>query len=136
MAEAGYPNGLDVKLFIPAGRPARERLGIAMREMAKPIGLRADLQRVPWDKFVADIEGKAEFNVDGFFSRPTIDTAIYTWYHSTGSWNAITWHPSNAKVDDSSIRRAPPRRKRSSDVSTRNSRRSSIRTCRVSCRTS
>ncbi len=99
MAEAGYPNGLDVKLFIPAGRPARERLGIAMREMLKPIGLRADLQRVPWDKFVADIEGKAEFNVDGFFSRPTIDTAIYTWYHSTGSWNAITWHYANAKVD-------------------------------------
>jgi peptide/nickel transport system substrate-binding protein len=99
MAEAGYPNGLDVKLFIPAGRPARERLGVAMREMAKPIGLRVDLQRVPWDKFVADIEGKAEFNVDGFFSRPTIDTAIYTWYHSTGSWNAITWHYSNAKVD-------------------------------------
>jgi peptide/nickel transport system substrate-binding protein len=70
-----------------------------MREMAKPIGLRVDLQRVPWDKFVADIEGKAEFNVDGFFSRPTIDTAIYTWYHSTGSWNAITWHYANAKVD-------------------------------------
>jgi peptide/nickel transport system substrate-binding protein len=99
MAEAGFPNGLDLKLFIPAGRPARERTGIAVREMAKPIGMRIDLQRVPWDKFVADIEGKAEFNVDGFFSRPTIDTAIYTWYHSTGSWNAITWHYSNPRVD-------------------------------------
>ena len=99
MAEAGLPNGLDIKLFIPAGRPARERVGIAIREMAKPIGMRIDLQRVPWDKFVADIEGKAEFNVDGFFSRPTIDTAIYTWYHSTGSWNAITWHYANPRVD-------------------------------------
>jgi peptide/nickel transport system substrate-binding protein len=99
MAEAGFPNGMDLKLFIPAGRPARERVGIATRELAKPIGMRIDLQRVPWDKFVADIEGKAEFNVDGFFSRPTIDTAIYPWYHSTGSWNAITWHYANAKVD-------------------------------------
>jgi peptide/nickel transport system substrate-binding protein len=99
MAEAGFPNGLDIKLFIPAGRPARERVGIAMREMVKPLGLRVDLQRVPWDKFVADIEGKAEFNVDGFFSRPTIDTAVYPWYHSTGSWNAITWHYANPRVD-------------------------------------
>jgi peptide/nickel transport system substrate-binding protein len=99
MAEAGYPNGIDLKLYIPAGRPARERVGVAIREMAKPIGMRIDLQRVPWDKFVADIEGKAEFNVDGFFSRPTIDTAIYTWYHSTGSWNALTWHYKNARVD-------------------------------------
>jgi peptide/nickel transport system substrate-binding protein len=99
MTEAGFPNGLDIKLFIPAGRPARERVGVTMREMLKPIGLRADLQRVPWDKFVADIEGKAEFNVDGFFSRPTVDTAVYPWYHSTGSWNAITWHYSNPKVD-------------------------------------
>ncbi|MGH7264247.1 MAG: ABC transporter substrate-binding protein [Candidatus Rokuibacteriota bacterium] len=99
MAEAGFPNGMDLKLFIPAGRPARERVGIATRELAKAIGMRIDLQRVPWDKFVADIEGKAEFNVDGFFSRPTIDTAIYPWYHSTGSWNALTWHYSNPKVD-------------------------------------
>src|SRR5262249_45102683 len=45
------------------------------------------------------IEGKAEFNVDGFFSRPTIDTAVYPWYHSTGSWNAITWHYANTRVD-------------------------------------
>jgi peptide/nickel transport system substrate-binding protein len=99
MGEAGYPNGIDLKLFIPAGRPARERVGVAIREMAKPLGMRIDLQRVPWDKFVADIEGKAEFNVDGFFSRPTLDTALYAWYHSTGSWNAITWHYANPKVD-------------------------------------
>jgi peptide/nickel transport system substrate-binding protein len=100
MAEAGYANGIDVKMFIPAGRPTRERLGIAIRDMAKPIGMRIELQRVPWDKFIADIEGKAEFFTDGFLSRPTVDTFIYTWYHSTGSWNAITWHYSNPKVDE------------------------------------
>lgn len=99
LAEAGYPDGLDVKLYIPEGRPTRERLGIALREMAKPIGVRIELQRVPWDKFVADIEGKANFHTDGFFSRPTVDTSVYPWYHSTGSWNALTWHYSNAALD-------------------------------------
>ncbi len=99
LAEAGYPNGLDVRLYIPEGRPTRERLGIALREMAKPIGVRIELQRVPWDKFVADIEGKANFHTDGFFSRPTVDTSLYPWYHSTGSWNALTWHYGNPAVD-------------------------------------
>ncbi len=99
LAKAGYPNGLEVKLYIPEGRPTRERLGIALKEMARPIGVNIELQRVPWDKFVADIEGKAAFHTDGFFSRPTVDTSLYPWYHSTGSWNALTWHYSNPKVD-------------------------------------
>jgi peptide/nickel transport system substrate-binding protein len=67
--------------------------------MAKPIGVNIELQRVPWDKFVADIEGKATFHTDGFFSRPTVDTSLYPWYHSAGSWNSLTWHYSNSKVD-------------------------------------
>lgn len=99
LAEAGYRNGLETKLYIPEGRPTRERLGIALREMARPIGVNIELQRVPWDKFVADIEGKAAFHTDGFFSRPTVDTSLYPWYHSTGSWNALTWHYSDPKVD-------------------------------------
>lgn len=99
LAAAGHPDGLDVKLFIPEGRPTRERLGVALREMAKPIGIRIELQRVPWDKFVADIEGKANFHTDGFFSRPTVDTSVYPWYHSAGSWNPLTWHYANTAVD-------------------------------------
>lgn len=100
LAQAGHPNGLDLKLYIPEGRPTRERLGIAVKELATPAGFRIELQRVPWDKFVADIEGKAPFFIDGFFSRPTVDTSIYPWYHSTGSWNPRTWHYKNARVDE------------------------------------
>jgi len=99
LAEAGFPNGFDILLYIPEGRPTRERLGLGLREMAKAIGVRIELQRVPWDKFVANIEGKATFHTDGFFSRPTVDTSLYPWYHSTGSWNALTWHYANPRVD-------------------------------------
>jgi peptide/nickel transport system substrate-binding protein len=99
LAEAGYPDGFDAQLFVPIGRPTRERLGVAAREMLKAVGIRVDIQRVPWDKFISDIEGKAVFFTDGFYSRPTIDTSIYPFFHSTGSWNTTLWHYKNAEMD-------------------------------------
>ena len=45
--------------------------------MLKPLGIKVNVQRIPWDKFINDIEGKAAFSVDGFYSRPTIDSSIY-----------------------------------------------------------
>lgn len=99
LAEAGLPNGFSVTLYVPAGRPTRERYGVAAQQMLKEIGVKAEIQRVPWDKFVADIEGKEAFYVDGFFSRPTIDTATYPWYHSSGSWNTTLWNYKNPEMD-------------------------------------
>jgi peptide/nickel transport system substrate-binding protein len=99
LAEAGHPNGFEVTLIVPEGRPERERMGIAAREMLKGIGVSVNIQRVPWDKFLADVEGKAAFSVNGFFSRPTVDTSLYPWYHSAGSWNTGLWHYKNERVD-------------------------------------
>lgn len=99
LAEAGYPNGFTVQLIVPEGRPARERLGLATRDMLKAVGITVDIQRVPWDKFLSDVEGKAAFSVNGFFSRPTPDTMLYPWYHSSGSWNKGLWHYTDTRVD-------------------------------------
>ncbi len=99
LAEAGYPNGFEATLYVPVGRPTRERLGIAAKELLAPIGIKVDLQRVPWDKFVKEIEGKAAFYTDGFFSRPTIDTSIYPFFHSTGSWNTQLWNYKSPEID-------------------------------------
>jgi peptide/nickel transport system substrate-binding protein len=99
LGEAGYAQGVDVTIYVPSGRPARERIGVAVKEMLKPAGINVDVQRVPWDKFVKDIEGKAAFYVDGFYSRPTIDTSIYPWYHSNGSWNTVLWNYKNPEMD-------------------------------------
>jgi peptide/nickel transport system substrate-binding protein len=99
LAEAGHPNGFEVALIVPEGRPERERLGVAAREMLKAVGIKVNIQRVPWDKFLADVEGKAAFSVNGFFSRPTVDTSLYPWFHSAGSWNTGLWHYKNERVD-------------------------------------
>jgi len=57
------------------------------------------LHIVPGDKFDAEMEGKVAFSVDSFFGRPTPDTMLYAWYHSSGSWNNTLWHYSNPEVD-------------------------------------
>jgi peptide/nickel transport system substrate-binding protein len=99
LAESKYPKGFNITLHVPAGRPTRERTGTAVREMLKPLGINVDVQRVPWDKFITDIEGKAVFFVDGFYSRPTIDSSVYPFYHSAGSWNTQLWHYRNEEMD-------------------------------------
>jgi peptide/nickel transport system substrate-binding protein len=99
LGEAGFPNGFETALYVPSGRATRERIGVGAAEMLKAINVKVDLQRVPWDKFVKDIEGKAGFYTDGFYSRPTLDTSIYPWYHSTGSWNTTLWNYKNEQMD-------------------------------------
>lgn len=99
LAEAGYADGFDITMYLPIGRPTRERLGVVAAEMLKAANIRVQLQRVPWDQFNKEIEGKAALYADGFFSRSTVDTSIYPFYHSTGSWNAGLWHYHNAEVD-------------------------------------
>ena len=99
LAEAGYPDGFSVTLYTPVGRPTRERAGLAVREMLKPLNVKVDIQRVPWDKFIGEIEGKQAFYVDGFYSRPTIDSSIYPWFHSNGSWNTTLWNYKDTDMD-------------------------------------
>ncbi len=99
LTDAGFPNGFETVLYVPSGRPTRERIGVGAAEMLKAIGVKVEIQRVPWDKFVKDIEGKEAFYTDGFYSRPTLDTSIYPWYHSTGSWNSTLWNYKNPDID-------------------------------------
>jgi len=64
-------------------------------------GASPDISRphVPFATFASTIEGKAQMFVDGYFARPTIDTAIYPFYHSAGSWNTQLWLYKNKRVD-------------------------------------
>ena len=99
LAQAGFPDGFETTIYTPVGRPTRERVGLAVREMLKPLNIKVNIQQVPWDKFINEIEGKQAFYVDGFYSRPTIDSSIYPWYHSSGSWNTTLWNYKNPEMD-------------------------------------
>ena len=38
--------------------------------------------------------------MDGYFTRPTLDTSTYPWYHTSGSWNTRMWHFSSPRMDE------------------------------------
>jgi peptide/nickel transport system substrate-binding protein len=100
LAEAGYPNGFPITLHVPVGRPTRERMGIAVQHMLKQVGIQVDVVRMPYNRFQTEISGKAPFYMDGYFTRPTVDTSTYPWYHTTGSWNTRMWHFSSKRIDE------------------------------------
>lgn len=99
LAEAGHPNGIKVAIVVPVGRPVRERLGVTLQQLAKAGGFDLQVQRVPFSSFNAEVSGKAPLYVDGFFSRPTVDTSLFPFLRSKGSWNDRLWHYSDEAVD-------------------------------------
>ncbi len=100
LAEAGLPNGFEVSMQVPMEREQRVRLGVAVRDMARAAGIRINVERVPFASYTANVAGKAQMYVDGYFARPTIDTALYPFYHSQGSWNRQLWLYKDARVDE------------------------------------
>ena len=99
LAEAGFPNGVKVTIIVPVGRPVRERLGVTLQQLAKPAGFDLQVQRVPYSSYNAEVAGKVPLYIDGFFSRPTVDTSLFPFLRSKGSWNERLWHYSDETVD-------------------------------------
>lgn len=85
---------------VPQEREQRVRLGVAVRDMARKAGININVERVPFASYAANVAGKAQMYVDGYFARPTIDTALYPFYHSSGSWNRQLWLYKNGRVDE------------------------------------
>lgn len=100
LAEAGIQPGFAMEMYVPGQSPSMERLATAFRDVAKQVGIVINLKVMPQDKFFAEFEGKVPLAVDNFFGRTTPDLMLYSWYHSSGSWNKTLWHYENPEVDD------------------------------------
>jgi peptide/nickel transport system substrate-binding protein len=100
LAEAGYPTGLDLTMQVPQEREQRVHLGLAVRDMAKAAGFRITVERVPLATYATHVSGRKPIYVDGYLARPTVDTAVYPFFHSQGLMNARLWHYRDQRVDD------------------------------------
>lgn len=97
LAEAGYPNGLDLTL-IASDRPSqRTQLAVALREMAKPAGFNIAVQTMPHATYLEQVWKKGSFYVGFYNMQATADAIFSLLYTSNAAWNETRWN--NAAFD-------------------------------------
>jgi peptide/nickel transport system substrate-binding protein len=98
MAEAGYGSGIDLELVTTHERAGLVEFAVGVKEMAAPAGFRIEIKTVPFDVFTARYNRKHPFGMQNWNGRPTIDEALYPYFHSKGSYKDL-YNYSNPEVD-------------------------------------
>ncbi|KAB7896277.1 ABC transporter substrate-binding protein [Rouxiella sp. S1S-2] len=97
LAEAGYPDGLDITLIASDKPSTRTQLGVALREMAKPAGFRINVQTMANSTYLDQVWKKGNFYVGFYNMQATADAVFSLLYTSKASWNETRWN--NADFD-------------------------------------
>jgi len=92
LAEAGYPNGLDLTLVASDKPSTRAQLGVAISEMAKPAGFRIDVQVMPHATYLDQVWKKGAFYVGFYNMQATADAIFSLLYTSDAAWNETRWN--------------------------------------------
>lgn len=97
LAEAGYPDGLDLTLHTSTSGGTMVEMAVAFKESAAPAGIRVKIQREPEDEFWSDVWMVKPFNTVWWDGR-TPDEAFSVVYKSDAIWNESRY--SNPRVDE------------------------------------
>ncbi|WP_407316414.1 ABC transporter substrate-binding protein [Pseudomonas sp. nanlin1] len=97
LAEAGYPNGLDVTLVASDKPSTRTQLGIAVAEMAKPAGFNITVATMANSTYLDQVWKKGNFYVGFYNMQPSADAVFSLLYTSDAAWNETRWN--NAEFD-------------------------------------
>jgi peptide/nickel transport system substrate-binding protein len=92
LSEAGYPNGIDLELVADNRPPSKQDFAVAMREMAKPAGIRINLKVMTDALYLDMVWLKGKFYVGNYEMQPTIDAAFSLLFTSKAPWNDSHWH--------------------------------------------
>gem|GEM_PF-1113379 len=87
LAEAGVEPGTQLILHTTAGRPGLLEHGLAIREMAKAIGLNIAVEAIDISRYWTDIEYRAPMYMDNWGARQTINASIKPFYETGGGNN-------------------------------------------------
>ncbi len=98
LAKAGYPNGVDVKLFTPVGRYTLDKqVTEAVTAMLNEVGIRTKLQTPEWPTLWANVQkGKVPFFYMGRGSVLDPSAALHQYFRTGGS---LRIGYSNPKLD-------------------------------------
>jgi len=98
LAEAGYPNGLDLTLVASDNPGTRTQLAVAIREMAMPAGFRITVQTMPHATYLDQVWKKGPFYIGIYNTQQTVDGVFTLLYTSDAAWNETRWN--NPEFDE------------------------------------
>ena len=97
LAEAGYPDGLEIDL-VASNRPAiRAQVAIAMQQMAAPAGFKINVETMPHDTYLANVWRQGPFYMAYWGMQPTEDATFNLLLTSDASYEDTGWQ--NAAFD-------------------------------------
>lgn len=91
LAEAGYPDGLDLVLHTTPGRPGMLETALTFKDMAAGAGIQIEVVSHPVDVYWADIWKKMPFFVSNWIGRPTADQMLSQIYLCDASGSESKW---------------------------------------------
>ena len=97
LADAGFQNGIDLKLVASDTPSTRTSMGVALREMAKPAGFRIEVETMPHATYLDQVWKKGPFYVGFYNMQATADAIFSLLYTSNAAWNETRWN--NAEFD-------------------------------------
>ncbi|MEM9220930.1 MAG: ABC transporter substrate-binding protein [Pseudomonadota bacterium] len=98
LAEAGYPDGIDLTLGA-SNRPAiRAQVAVAIKQMAEPAGFRIEVETMPHDTYLANVWRKGGFYMAYWGMQPTEDATFNLLLTSNASYEDTGWN--SARFDE------------------------------------
>jgi peptide/nickel transport system substrate-binding protein len=91
LAEAGYPDGLDLTLHTSPGRPGMLESALNFKDLAALAGVRVEIQSHPIDNFWADVWKKVPFFTSNWSGRPTAEQILSLIYLCDASASEGNW---------------------------------------------
>lgn len=98
LAEAGYPDGIDLTL-VASNRPAiRGQVAIAIKQMALASGFNIDVESMPHDTYLSNVWMQGNFYMGYWGMQPTEDATFNLLLTSDASYADTAWN--NAEFDE------------------------------------
>ncbi|WP_368344423.1 ABC transporter substrate-binding protein [Pelagovum sp. HNIBRBA483] len=86
LAEAGYPDGIDIDVHVSTLEPTWPTLAVAYQEQAAAAGIRVNVVQAPTDGYWSEVWMKKDVSATRWNERPA-DQALHEIYLSTAKWN-------------------------------------------------
>jgi peptide/nickel transport system substrate-binding protein len=98
LAEAGYPDGIDLTLYYASNYRVGPEAAIALQQMARPAGFNIQLAGFPRDVYLSKYWGNVNFGITGWGNRADIVNLLKLAYTSDAPWSESAY--SNPEIDE------------------------------------